>query len=139
MNPRYFLRLEGLTVFTLAVGAYLWLGGPLWLLAVLALVPDLSMLGYLAGPRVGSTAYNLAHTYTLPLAVGAAGAVAGATLPVLVALVWAGHIGADRLVGYGLKYPTGFAHTHLSPGSLPAPNPGPESGVESEAEAVRAD
>jgi len=39
---------------------------------------------------------------------------------VLVALVWAGHIGADRLVGYGLKYPTGFAHTHLSHGAVPA-------------------
>lgn len=23
------------------------------------------------------------------------------------------HIGMDRLLGYGLKYPTGFRHTHL--------------------------
>jgi hypothetical protein len=32
---------------------------------------------------------------------------------VLVSLVWAAHIGADRAVGYGLKYPTGFEDTHL--------------------------
>jgi hypothetical protein len=121
MNPRNLLRLEGLTVFALAVGAYLWLGGPLWLLAVLALAPDLSMVGYLAGPRAGSIGYNLAHTYVLPLALGAAGLYAGVDLAVLVALVWAGHIGADRLVGYGLKYRTGFKHTHLSPGAMRAP------------------
>ncbi|MEF8886475.1 MAG: DUF4260 domain-containing protein [Haloarculaceae archaeon] len=121
MNPRNLLRLEGLTVFALAVGAYLWLGGPLWLLAVLALAPDLSMVGYLAGPRVGSISYNLAHTYALPLALGAAGLYAGTDLAVLVALVWAGHIGADRLVGYGLKYRTEFKHTHLSPGAMRAP------------------
>lgn len=137
MNPRTLLRLEGLTALALAVGAYLWLGGPLWLLAVLALAPDLSMLGYLAGPRVGSAAYNLAHTYSVPIAVGGVGLYAGAGLAVLVALVWAGHIGADRLVGYGLKYPTGFTHTHLSPGSLPTPRS--ESGTDPEAEAVRAD
>lgn len=33
---------------------------------------------------------------------------------VLAAAVWTAHIGADRLVGYGLKYPTGFGDTHLS-------------------------
>ena len=121
MNPRSILRFEGLTVFALAVGAYFWLGGPLWLLAVLALAPDLSMLGYLAGPRVGSTSYNLVHTYGLPLALGAAGLYAGTELAVLVALVWAGHIGADRFVGYGLKYRTDFKHTHLSPGAMRAP------------------
>lgn len=108
-------------MFVLAVGAYLWLGGPLWLLAILALAPDLSMVGYLAGPRAGSTSYNLAHTYVLPLALGATGLYAGTDLAVLVALVWAGHIGADRLVGYGLKYRTGFKHTHLSPGAIRAP------------------
>ena len=38
----------------------------------------------------------------------------GVTPSVWVALVWAAHIGVDRAVGYGLKYPTGFKHTHLS-------------------------
>ena len=30
-----------------------------------------------------------------------------------VALIWLGHIGVDRLIGYGLKYPTAFKDTHL--------------------------
>ena len=31
-----------------------------------------------------------------------------------VALIWLAHIGADRLLGYGLKYPTAFKDTHLN-------------------------
>jgi hypothetical protein len=30
-----------------------------------------------------------------------------------VAALWALHIGVDRALGYGLKYPTAFADTHL--------------------------
>lgn len=119
MEPRVFLRIEGLTVLVLALAGYFTLGGPIWLLLVLALAPDLSMLGYLAGPRIGSVTYNVVHTYTLPLALGAFAVFADAQLAVLVALIWAGHIGVDRLFGYGLKFESGFKQTHLS--TQPAP------------------
>ena len=127
MQPRSFLRLEGLAVFAVAVGGYYLLGGPLWLFAVLAFAPDISMAGYLAGPQIGSWIYNIFHTYTLPIALGGLGFVTEVQIALLVALVWAGHIGADRLVGYGLKYESGFNDTHLS--TQPAPIPtltGPE-------------
>lgn len=119
MHPRSFLRLEGLTVFVVALAGYYALDGPLWLFALLALAPDLSMVGYAAGTRVGSWTYNVFHTYTLPIALCGLGFVGKTDLAVLVGLVWAGHIGADRLVGYGLKYETGFRETHLS--KQPAP------------------
>jgi len=119
MDPRYYLRAEGLSALATALGVYFALDGPLWLLAVLTLAPDLSMVGYLAGPRAGSVSYNLVHTYVGPLALGGLGAWTDATTAVLVAAVWAGHIGADRLLGFGLKYPTGFRDTHLS--RQPAP------------------
>jgi hypothetical protein len=119
MDPRTFLRAEGLAVLGVVLAAYVELSGPLWLLAVVALAPDLSMLGDLAGPRVGGLCYNTAHTYVLPLAAGAAGYVADVRLLALGALVWAGHICADRLLGYGLKYEAGFRETHLS--AQPAP------------------
>ena len=115
MQPRSFLRLEGLTVLCAALAGYFTLGGPLWLLALLALAPDIAMLGYLAGPRIGSLSYNVLHTYALPLGLSAVGLWFAADLAVLAALVWAGHIGADRLVGYGLKFDSGFGDTHLSP------------------------
>ena len=31
-----------------------------------------------------------------------------------VALIWLAHIGGDRMVGYGLKYPDSFKHTHFN-------------------------
>lgn len=114
MRPEVILRLEGAGLFGVATAAYFAIGGPLWLFAVLALAPDVSMLAYLAGPRVGSGVYNAFHTSLAPLALGVAGAWLGVTPLVWVALVWAAHIGADRAVGYGLKYPTGFGRTHLS-------------------------
>lgn len=122
MNPRQFLRLEGLAVFAAALGAYVAVDGRLWLLLVLALAPDLAMLGYLAGPRVGSHLYNAVHTYVAPLALAGVALVVAAPLITSVALVWAAHIGADRALGYGLKYPTGFGDTHLgSKGDQDAP------------------
>ena len=77
------------------------------------------MVGYLAGPRLGSLSYNVVHTYTLLLALGALGFWGDIRLALLVALIWIGHIGADRLVGYGLKFESGFKDTHLS--TQPAP------------------
>ena len=128
MEPRTILRIEWLIVLVGALAAYLGpLDGPLWLLAVLALAPDLSMVGYLAGPRIGSYAYNLLHTYVLPLALGGAGLWLDAALAVQVAAIWAGHIGADRLFGYGLKHASGFTDTHLR-----NHQPVPETVVESE-------
>lgn len=114
MHPKLLLRGEGLVITLFAVGAFYILGGPWWLFLVLFLAPDLSMLGYLAGPRYGSFAYNAFHSYIGPAAVGALGLWLGIEVVVLVTLIWTAHIGADRLVGYGLKYPTSFKDTHLS-------------------------
>jgi len=121
MDPRTLLRVEGGVVLGLSVAGYLsLLDGPVWLLLALALAPDLSMLGYLAGPRTGSRLYNAVHTYTVPLTLGAVGFATETRFALLVALVWTGHIGADRLFGYGLKFESGFGDTHLSTQPAPA-------------------
>ena len=114
MHPTTVLRIEGFGLFGAATAAYVALGAPAWLFLLLALAPDLSMLGYLAGPRAGSRLYNLFHTTVGPISLGALGLSTGVTALVWIALVWAAHIGADRAVGYGLKYPTGFGRTHLT-------------------------
>ncbi|MFB6132706.1 MAG: DUF4260 domain-containing protein [Halanaeroarchaeum sp.] len=119
MEPRTFLRIEGLAALGLALGGYFTFDGPIWLLVVLALAPDISMLGYLAGPKLGSLSYNIVHTYTLPLALGGFGFWVDVRLAFLIALIWIGHIGADRLFGYGLKFESGFKNTHLT--TQPAP------------------
>jgi uncharacterized protein YjeT (DUF2065 family) len=112
-EPAVLLRLEGGVLLALSVLLY-WLNGESWLLFVsLLLAPDVSALGYLAGPRVGATLYNAFHTYSLSAALAAFGLLGGGSVVVAVALVWFTHIAMDRLLGYGLKHPTGFKVTHL--------------------------
>lgn len=108
---RLWLRLEGLCVLAAAAYAYAHSGRSWLLFAALFLVPDLSFAGYAAGPRAGAIVYNLAHSYAGPLILGVAAAATGTTLA--WALIWTAHIGFDRALGYGLKYPTAFADTHL--------------------------
>jgi hypothetical protein len=110
---RAVLRLEGAAAFAAAVALYAH-GGYSWLLfALLLLAPDLAMLAYLLGPRAGAFVYNLAHTYALALPLGLAGLFLDSSLAATLALIWVAHIGLDRMLGYGLKYGSGFGHTHL--------------------------
>jgi hypothetical protein len=112
-SPKTILRLEGFAALALAALGYQRLGGS-WLLFVeLFLLPDLSILGYLAGSRPGAAAYNTAHSYIGPALLGGLGAALFSPMVMQVALIWAAHIGFDRLLGYGLKYPTAFGDTHL--------------------------
>ena len=111
--PRRLLRLEGLAVFGGAVALYFHFGYGWLLLVVLVLAPDLSMLGYLRGPRYGALAYDVAHTEVWPIGLAVGGAIAGEERLTQIGLIWLIHIGADRLLGYGLKYPTDFKDSHL--------------------------
>jgi hypothetical protein len=110
-HPRVWLRLEAAAVLGLASVAY-GTGSHSWgLFAALFFVPDISMLGYLAGPRVGAASYNLVHNYVVPIGVGVLLHASGRSFA--IPLIWVAHIGFDRMMGYGLKYPTGFGDTHL--------------------------
>lgn len=114
MDPRHLLRIEGLAVFFGATVAYFSLGRATWLYLLLVLAPDLSMIGYLAGARVGSISYNMANAYLLSVAIAGIGVWQDTPIAILLALMWCAHIGIDRFVGYGLKYPTVFNDTHLA-------------------------
>lgn len=81
--------------------------------AILFLVPDVSIAGYAAGPRTGAATYNLVHTYVTPATMASVGLAAGHPWVISVALILFAHIGFDRLLGYGLKYPSAFKDTHL--------------------------
>ena len=112
--PKFLLRVEGLIMGIAAVMGYGALGGSWGLFAALLLVPDVSMLGYLAGRRVGAAMYNAGHHLVGPSLVAGIGALTGTPDAYLYALIWVAHIGLDRALGYGLKYPTAFRDTHLS-------------------------
>jgi hypothetical protein len=117
-GPLVMLRLEGAAALVCASLAYSTLDGRWSVFALLFLLPDLSMLGYLAGRRVGAASYNTAHSYLGPALLAALGAASGAHTLLLVACIWAAHVGFDRMLGYGLKYGTRFGDTHLGRAGL---------------------
>lgn len=112
--PRLLLQLEGGLVLAASTWAYGRLGGGWLLFALLLLTPDAFMLGYFGGPRLGAAVYNTGHTYLAPAALAIIGWSIDQPLALTVALIWTAHIGLDRLLGFGLKYPAAFGHTHLS-------------------------
>lgn len=113
MQPTTAQRIEGAVVASAALGVLWWLDAGLLTIAVFALAPDISMLGYVQNPRVGAAIYNAFHVYVGPLALGATGLWLGGELALVIAATWVAHIGVDRAVGYGLKFPDAFDHTHL--------------------------
>jgi hypothetical protein len=110
-GPIWWLRLEGLAVLVLAVSLYVR-GAHSWIwFAILFMAPDVSFAGYMAGPRIGAICYNLLHSYVGPLLLAAILWRFGGSLG--LPIIWVAHIGFDRMLGYGLKYSSGFGDTHL--------------------------
>jgi hypothetical protein len=107
------LRCEGLALFAGACAFYDVWGGSWWLFGVLFLTPDLSFLAYLIGPKPGAIAYNAVHITVVPIALMGIGFALKMPHLTSIATIWLAHIGLDRAFGYGLKYGTGFAFTHL--------------------------
>ena len=113
MSTDLILRAEAVVLFVGGVLAYLQLNGhPLWLLPLL-LAPDLSMFGYLSGPRLGAITYNLVHNLASALVVLAIGWFAAIAPLALFGAILVAHVGMDRTLGSGLKLPTDFRDTHL--------------------------
>lgn len=107
------LRAEAVALFVAGVLLYLQLGGEPWWLLLLLLVPDISMVGYLGGPRLGALAYNLVHNLVIGLGALALGWFAAIAPLAIAGSVLVAHVGMDRSLGYGLKLPTDFKDTHL--------------------------
>ena len=107
------LRIEELALAALAVFLSRFLGFAWWWFAVLFFAPDASMVGYLAGPRVGAFTYNLVHHKAVAVAVYIAGYFASSHAMQLAGLIMLAHSSADRVLGFGLKHTDSFKHTHL--------------------------
>lgn len=108
INPRLLLQLEGAAVFFIGIVAYGWNHGGWGLFVLLFLLPDGSMIGYFANARIGALLYNAVHTHIGPLLLGAYAIATDHRAALLFALIWVAHIGLDRALGAGLKYPSEF-------------------------------
>lgn len=111
--PLVWLRLESGFVFILSILLYSRTGTAWWHLVALLLTPDLAMAGYWLNARLGAALYNVAHSYTVPIGLIGIAVVTGQTTWTSSLLIWTAHLGMDRVLGYGLKYPVSFQSTHL--------------------------
>jgi hypothetical protein len=113
VRPVPIQRLEGGFLLALALYGFSQSGWSWWWFALLFLIPDLSMLGYAANPRAGSTTYNLGHTFVFPGLILGWYLLGGPLSALALGSIWLAHIGLDRLLGYGLKFGDDFTNTHL--------------------------
>jgi Domain of unknown function (DUF4260) len=107
------LKSEGLAFFAASIWAYYLVGNSWWMFAILLLIPDFFMVGYLRSSKVGATIYNLGHTYITPIVLLAIFLIFRIQVLLPISIIWIAHISMDRMLGYGLKFDDRFGHTHL--------------------------
>ncbi len=110
-----YLKLEELSLTALAITGlyYQPLQFSWWIWILLFFSPDIGMIGYLINPEIGAITYNLLHHKLIALIILAVGYFCNQPWMVLIGLILFGHSSFDRILGYGLKYPDNFKHTHL--------------------------
>lgn len=107
------LRIEYAALTVLGFAAFAQLDLSWWWFAALILAPDVSMVGYLFGSKTGARLYNSFHNFALAVAIGVVGWSLGIVAIECAGIILFTHASLDRVLGYGLKYPDHFRHTHL--------------------------
>ena len=121
-NPVIERRIECALVMLASVLVYDQLAFSWYFFAALFFIPDLSLLFYVKGPRVGGIAYNLAHCFVGPIVLGVYSWLSGDIMIQQISLIWMAHCAFDRAIGWGLKYPDSFCHTDMGVKTLPVDN-----------------
>jgi hypothetical protein len=111
--PVWFERAENLAIGAAVTVAFVHLHFSWWWLPVLFMAFDVSMLGYVLNNRAGAACYNVVHAYVVPGVLLLSYVLSGSRWTAFLGLLWAFHIAGDRLLGYGLKFPSSFHDTHL--------------------------
>lgn len=107
------LKIEEVFMFGLGVYLFSLLPYQWWWFLVLILTPDIGMVGYLFGNKVGAFMYNVFHHKGLAIAIYLLGVYLSIPVIQLIGILLFAHSAMDRIMGYGLKYDKGFKFTHL--------------------------
>ena len=107
------IKLEELGLFLFGIYLFNQLDYAWWWFLVLIFAPDLSMIGYAFGNKSGAFLYNLVHHRGIAIIIYLAGIYFSDNVIQLTGIILFTHCSLDRMMGYGLKYETGFKFTHL--------------------------
>lgn len=107
------LKLEELAMFALSTWALYFFNAQWWCYILLILGPDISMIGYLGGNKMGAFMYNLFHHKGVAIVLFVLGLYLPDMIIQVIGMILFGHSSMDRMFGYGLKLKEGFKFTHL--------------------------
>ncbi len=108
------IKLEYVALMLLTLYFYIFLFEfSIWLLIILLLTPDISMIGYFFGNGIGAVTYNIFHNLILASMMLFLGFYFKSDLLISLSLILLVHIFMDRSFGYGLKHKDDFKHTHI--------------------------
>jgi len=107
------IKLEEIGLFALGIYFFSQMQYAWWWFLVLILLPDLSMIGYIFGNKIGALCYNVAHHRGIAIILYFVGIYYSNPAIQLSGVILFAHSSMDRMFGYGLKYETGFKYTHL--------------------------
>lgn len=109
----FLLKLEHIALFAFSIFLFSHTAFEWWWFPLLILSPDISMVGYLGGSRMGAFFYNLFHHQAVAIIVLCIGWQFEIEWIYLAGIILFGHSNMDRVFSYGLKYEDSFSHTHL--------------------------
>ncbi len=107
------LKLEEFGMFIFSFLMFYNLDVSWWWFIILILTPDISMVGYIWGVRIGALIYNLFHHKGIAILLIIIGYYFDEKITMMAGIILFGHSSMDRIFGYGLKYKKGFKFTHL--------------------------
>jgi hypothetical protein len=96
------IKLEELAQVLFSIYLFSLLPFPWWVFPALILLPDISLIGLLAGKRVGAITYNLVHHKAVGLAAYMLGGLLGLPVLPLAGVLLFGHSSLDRVLGLHL-------------------------------------
>jgi hypothetical protein len=107
------LKLEEAAMFVLSVYGISLFHGSWWVYLLILIAPDISLMGYIAGNKIGAICYNLFHHKGVAIAIFLTGFVLKDEWAQIIGIILFGHSSMDRMLGYGLKLSQRFKYTHL--------------------------
>ena len=110
---KFLLKIEEISMLIFSFYLSVLIGYDWWVFILFLFIPDISMLGYLFGNKIGAVVYNAFHYKFLAVFLGIVGYTCSVNELAFAGAVLFGHSSFDRIFGYGLKYPKGFRFTHL--------------------------
>lgn len=113
VSVEYLFLAIAVAVFYFVTSHFEWYWLPLAFIAY-----DITLLGYLVGPKFGALAYNITHSLIGPAALTVLYIMHDDRSLLFIILTWLFNIFFNRAIGFGLKENTGVEHTHLGKAKL---------------------